>query len=171
MQISRPLFKTILILLASLVFSMSFAKAKDHDGEIVAYMQAINNAEINVSKVAKDKQVSKPVHDFADMMIDQHNQNLETVTKISDDNKITADDTKTVTTFKDQSAKQLDQISKLEDKKFQDAYVKAMINDHSKVNKLLAKFEKEAQNPALKEYLTKTKQAVQEHLKEAKDLQ
>ena len=56
------------------------------------------------------------------------------------------------------------------DIKFQKAYIEAMVKGHTDANKMIGKFEKEAQNADLKHYLMDTKTAVQEHLADAKKL-
>lgn len=150
--------------------SVSFAKAKDHDGEIIAYMQAIDNSEMSVSKVAKDKKIDADVMKFADMMISQHGDNLQQVTDLSSKINIAADETPAVKKFKENSDKDLAQLSKLDDTKFQKSYIKAMIKGHTDVNNMLMHFEKEVQNADLKQYLVNTKTAVEEHLADAKKL-
>ena len=170
MKLSRVALGTLFIALLTTFTNTSFANTKDHDGEIIAYMEAINNHEIEVSKVAKDKEMDKQVMEFADMMISQHSENLQQVKDISNKINIAADETTAVEKFKVKSEKDLDKISPLQGKKFQMAYIHAMIKGHTTVDKMLAKFEKEVKNPDLKEYLTNTKTVVEQHLAEAKQL-
>jgi len=150
--------------------TLAVAAEKNHDGEIIAYMEALNNAEINVSKEAKDKKVDDSVMKFADMMIDQHGQNLQQVTDLSSSANIPADDTAAVKKFKDEHDQALAKLSKMDDAKFQKAYIEAMINGHTNAEKMIGKFEKEAQNPDLKKYLAETKTVVGHHLADAKKL-
>jgi putative membrane protein len=170
MKFSKVALGTMFIMLFAVSVNVSFAKAKDHDGEIIAYMQAIDNHEISVSKVAKDKKVDDAVMKFADMMITQHGDNLQQVTDISTKDNIAADETPAVKKFKENGDKSLETLSKLDDAKFQKAYIKAMIKGHTDVNNMLMRFEKEAQNTDLKQYLVNTKKAVEEHLAHAKQL-
>lgn len=170
MKYSKLVLGTIFVVLFAGVINLSFAKPKDHDGEIIAYMEALNNAEINAGKVAKDKKVDESVMKFADTMIDQHGQNLQQITDLSNKINISADETAAVKDFTKQHDKDLADLSKLADDKFQKAYIKAMIKGHTNAEKMVAKFEKEAQNAELKQYLGDTKRAVEEHLTEAKKL-
>ncbi len=170
MKFSKIVLGTMFVVLFAAFANVSFAKANDHDGEIIAYMEAINNSEINVAKVAKDKKVDADVMKFADMMITQHSDNLQQVTNLSAKNNIAADETPAVKKFKENSDKDLASLSKLDDAKFQKAYIKAMIKGHTDVGNMLMHFEKEAQNADLKQYLANTKTAVEHHLAEAKKL-
>jgi putative membrane protein len=170
MKFSKVALGTMFVVIFAAFANVSFAKAKDHDGEIIAYMQAINNSEINVSKVAKDKKVDADVMKYADMMITQHNENLQQVTDLSNKINVAADETSAVEKFKENSEKDLEKLSKLDDAKFQKAYVKAMIKGHTDAKNKIMRFEKEVQNADLKEYLVNTKTAVEHHLAEAKQL-
>lgn len=170
MKFSKVALGTMFVMLFAASVNVSFAKAKDHDGEIIAYMQAIDNHEINVSKVAKDKKINEDVMKFADMMITQHTDNLQQVTDISTKDNIAADETSDVKKFKENGDKNLATLSKLDDAKFQKAYIKAMIKGHTDVNNMLMHFEKEVKNADLKQYLVNTKKAVEEHLADAKKL-
>jgi putative membrane protein len=170
MKFSKVALGTMFVMLFAAYANVSFAKAKDHDGEIIAYMQAIDNHEINVSKVAKNKKVDADVMQFADMMITQHSDNLQQVTDISTKDNIAADETPAVKKFKENGDKGLATLSKLDDAKFQKAYINAMIKGHTDVNNMLMHFEKEVQNADLKQYLVDTKKAVEDHLAHAKKL-
>jgi putative membrane protein len=170
MKLSRIAFGSLFIALFTTFANSSFAGTKDHDGEIIAYMEAINTHEIDVSKVVKDKEVDKQTLDYAGMMISQHDENLQKVKDISSKINVAADETTAVEKFKVKGDKDLEKLSDLNGKKFQNAYIKAMIKGHSNVDKMLTKFEKEVKNPDLKEYLINTKTVVEQHLAEAKQL-
>lgn len=170
MKFSKVILGTISILLFAFLSTASLAKAKDHDGEIIAYMETINNAEISTAKVAKEKKVDEAVMNFADLMIKQHSDNLQQITDLSSKINIAADETAGVKKFNENSAKDLKKLSKLDGAKFQKAYIHAMIAGHSKVNKMLGKFAKETKNADLKQYLVDTKKVVEEHLADAKKL-
>lgn len=170
MKFSKIVLGSVFVVLLSAFINVGFAKAKDHDGEIIAYMQAINNGEINAAKVAKDKKVDANVMKFADMMITQHGENLQQITDLSSKINIAPDETAAVKKFKEKGDKDLAKLSKLDDAKFQKAYIHAMIKGHTDANNRLAHFEKEAQNADLKQYLVSTKAAVEQHLAAAKKL-
>lgn len=170
MKFSKLVLGTFFVLIFAAFATVSFAKAQDHDGEIIAYMEAINNAEISTAKVAKDKKVDANVMKFADEMIDQHGQNLQQVTDLSNKINVSADETPAVKKFKEKSDKDLSNLSKLDDGKFQKDYIQAMIKGHTDVNNLMQKFESEAQNADLKQYLIDTKKVVEQHLAAAKQL-
>lgn len=168
MKYSKVAIKTIFVVLFAMFASVSFAKAKNHDGEIIAYMEAIDNNEISIAKVAKDKKVDADVMKFADMMITQHNENLQQITDLGTKDDIAADETSEVKKFKENGEKDLEKLSKLDDAKFQKAYIKAMIKGHTDAKNMITRFEKQATNADLKDYLVKTQKAVEDHLAHAK---
>lgn len=168
MKFSKILLGTMFVVLFAAFANVSFAKAKDHDGEIIAYMEAINNGEINAAKVAKDKKVDADVMKFANLMIEQHGANLQKITDLSSKINIPADETPAVIKFKENGDKDLAKLSKLNDAKFQKAYIQAMIKGHTNADKMVTGFEKEAQNADLKQYLVDTQAAVEQHLAAAK---
>jgi putative membrane protein len=170
MKFSKIVLGTIVVVLFSAFANMSFAKEKDHDGEIIAYMETINNGEISLAKVAKDKKVDADVMKFADMMIEQHGQNLQKITDLSNKINISVDETPAVKKFKENGDKDLAKLSKLDDGKFQKAYIQAMIKGHKGADKMLTNFENEAQNADLKQYLIDTQTVVEHHLAMAKEL-
>lgn len=170
MKFSKIVLWTIFVMLFAALVNVSFAKAKDHDGEIIAHMEAINNGQINAAKVAKDKKVDADVMKFADMVIEQHGANLQQVTDLSSKIEIAADETSAVKKFKESGDKDLAKLSKLDDAKFQKAYIQAIIKGHTDADKMLTHFEKKAQNADLKQYLVDTKTVVEQHLAAAKQL-
>lgn len=160
----------IMVALSFTSFSTATLAAKNNDAEIVAYMEAINNAEINAAKVAKSKNVDAEVMKFADMMITQHGENLALITKISSGDNIPAKITPAVKSFTQHSDKDLAKLSKLNGEQFQKAYIHAMIQGHTDAGNKIIGFEKQAQNVDVKEYLVNTKKAVEQHLAAAKAL-
>lgn len=170
MKFSKIILGTIFVVLLAAFANLSFAKAKDHDGEIIAYMEAINNDEISAAKVAEDKKIDADVMNFAEMMIKHHSENLTQLTDLSSKINIAADETSAVKNFKEKGNKDLAKLSKLDDAKFQKSYIQAMIKGHRDADKMLTHFEKEAKNADLKKYLVSTKAVVEQHLAEAQQL-
>lgn len=141
-----------------------------NDGEIIAYMQSINNAEISASKVAQDKSVAENVMNFAKMMVQQHGDNLQQVEDLSKKFEISPEDTAGVKNFQEKNDKELNSLSSLTGMDFQKAYVKAMIKGHAEAEQMINRFIQQVKNASLKDYLITTKKAVEEHLAAAKKL-
>lgn len=170
MKISKILFGTMIAILLTAIFNISFAKAKDHDGEIIAYMVAINNGEVKAATEAKNKKIDANVLEFSNMMITQHTENLKQLMDLSQKINIAADETAAVQHFMEKSDKEIAKLSKIDDNSFQEAYVHAMIKDHTKALKMITGFISDARNADLKQYLVDTKKAVEQHLADAKQL-
>src|SRR5689334_7224204 len=122
MRFSRIIVGIVFTVFITLFASISFAKAKNHDGEIIAYMQAIDKSEIVAGNVAKDKKVSDEVIKFAEMMIEQHDENLQQITDLSLKINIEPEETTAVKKFIEKNKKDLDKTSKSDGIKFQKAY-------------------------------------------------
>ena len=136
MKFSKIVLSSIFVVLFSVFANASFAQAKEHDGEIIAYMQALNNAEINTGKLAEDKKVDDAVMDYAKMMVKHHTDNLEVVTELSEKIKVPADETPAVNKFKEKNDADLAKLSKLDNAKFQKKYIQAMIKGHTDANEI-----------------------------------
>jgi putative membrane protein len=141
------------------------------DAEIIAFMEALNNAEINAANEALKRNLNTNVLDFAKMMKDQHEKNLSELMDVSKSINVMPVETKAVVAFKKQSAKELTSLTALDDKKFEKAYVKAMIKDHKKAASMVTKFSSETKNDSLKQYLSETKKAILMHLEHCEKLQ
>ncbi|HEX2548356.1 MAG TPA: DUF4142 domain-containing protein, partial [Gammaproteobacteria bacterium] len=55
----------------------------EKDGQILSVVETVDNNEIAAAKAVMDKKVSKSVHDYAKLMIDQHQANLKDAEKLS----------------------------------------------------------------------------------------
>ena len=61
---------------------------RKQSGEIVAFLEAVNNHEIRAAKIVVKKAKNPEVRSFAEFMIKEHGQNLKETKKISKNHKI-----------------------------------------------------------------------------------
>lgn len=141
------------------------------DQNIVAFMMALNQNEINAANAASKKQINAKVTDFATMMQKDHQKNLDAITDLSKTQNITPMDNASVNKLKENGEKELTKLSSLDGNQFDNAFIKAMISGHLAALNHINQFLKTTKNDALKTYLTDTKQAVQMHLTEAMKVQ
>lgn len=139
----------------------------------LATVAAIDKNEILVSIIAKNKNVDSSVEELAQMMIDQHGDNLTHIFEmVANDipshtlmggisEKLTSDGKKEMIT-----------LSSLQGKEFEKAYVNAMVKGHEAALKLIDDhLLKTAKTESVVKFLTDTKTAVETHLEHAKKLQ
>lgn len=147
------------------------SKQMSQDGQIIAFIEAIDEHEIAAAKLALDKNVDSNVKDYANLMITDHQANLDSTKSLSDSDHIPANDSKSVEKFKEEGEKHLTSLKSLDDGKFSKDYVKAMVKGHTSALKMIDNFLKEVKNPALKDHLERTKAVVETHLEKAKALE
>ena len=138
------------------------------DAQIAAITEAANSAEIAQAKIAQVKSKDAGVKAFAAMMIVHHGQAKQKQAKL----KLKTEESGISTAMNADAGATLDALKTGSDKEFDQTYIRAQIDGHQKVldtinDKLLPNV-KEA---SLKAYLEDLKPKVEEHLKQAKQLQ
>jgi putative membrane protein len=147
------------------------SKNMQHDQNAIGWLIVVDEGEIDAAKEAKTKKLSNNVAEFADLMIDQHSDNLKKTQEISEEEKIQpSKDSATMTMEKKLKAK-LKSMEKMTDKEFEKAYVKLMVKGHADALKVLDnKYFKNISNEKLKDHFVDTKKHIVEHLEKAKKL-
>jgi len=140
------------------------AKAFD-DAEFVKMAASGGMHEVMLGKVAAEKAKMDEVKKFGQMMADDHtkaNTELMAVAK--------AANLAVPTKMMEKHQKEADHFKDLKDEAFDKAYIAHMVKDHEMDVAEFTKASKEAKNPELKEFATKTLPTLQTHLKKAKEL-
>lgn len=141
------------------------------DAEAVAVLMGVNDHEIRASQMAQKKGVSPAVMDYANMMVKEHGDNQAKIISLAGAQSVTPAETEGVKALKAKKQTMRDELSLLEPAKFEAAFLKAMVKDHTEV---LAKLDKElipaAKNAAVAQHLRDTRMHVAMHLEKAKSL-
>lgn len=136
------------------------------DREFFEDIAHANLAEIDTGKLALEKSQDEQVKQFAQKMIDDHTKALDELRVIAE-KKHLALPTETDLAHKTVATG----LKALSGKTFDHQYIARVgVGDHERTQKLLAKVQKEAADPDLKAYATKTIQAVNHHLAMAQDI-
>jgi predicted outer membrane protein len=137
------------------------------DSLALGLLGAVNEHEIAAAKQAKEKKVSEPVMEFAQMMETQHSENQEKTESLG-----TPASTPEVQAMVDKGQKELDELGKKSGKEYETAYVEAMVKGHTEALSLIdTRLMTLASSEPVKTHLTETRDAVAKHLEEAKELQ
>lgn len=145
--------------------------AAGSDGEILAFVNAINTNEINAAQEAKRKDINKNVMDYADMLLTEHQNNMEKTNQLASNQNISATETDRVTALKQKGQDLLTRLQGLNGANFESAYVQAMIKDHQDgLNLLDNQLIPQADNESVKQHLTETRQHIAKHLERAQEL-
>lgn len=137
------------------------------DSLALGLLGAVNEHEIAAAKQAKDKKVSEPVLEFAQMMQTQHGENQEKTKSLG-----MPASTPEVQAMIDKGKAELDELGKKSGKEYETAYVEAMVKGHTEALSLIdTRLLTLASSGPVKNHLNATRDAVAKHLEEAKELQ
>jgi len=138
------------------------------DEQIAAVTDAANSAEIEQAKLAESKSKDAGVKRFAAMMIAHHGAAKAKQAKL----KLKPAESSVSTGLQADAASTLDSLKTSKGKDFDKAYIAAQVDGHQKVlDTINDKLLPSVKNADLKAYLEEIKPRVEQHLKEAKQLQ
>jgi putative membrane protein len=142
------------------------------EAEILAYLIAMNEAEVAAAQDAQAKNVDARVMKFAEHMNKDHSKNLEDTQKLASSMDVQPQDTDTVMRFREKAAGIRTDLSRLEGGAFANAYIDYMVRDHQKALELIDEnFMKHAKDVQLMDHLKVTRSTVAEHYSQAKSIQ
>jgi putative membrane protein len=121
-------------------------------------------AEVMLGQTASSKGTSPDVKNFGNRMVSDHGKAGDELKQLAQTKGVTLP-----TDVDDESKKMADKLSKLSGKDFDKEYINGMVEDHEKDVKEFEKASKDAKDPDLKAWATKTLPTLQDHLKMAKD--
>ena len=123
-------------------------------------------AEVELGKMAAEKGASDAVKQFGKRMADDHGKAAEELKQIAQQKGLT------LPADLDPKHKQLrDRLAKLNGAEFDKAYANEMVKDHKKDVADFRREAKGAKDPDLKAWAGKTLPTLEEHLKQAQDMQ
>lgn len=141
------------------------------DGEIIAYVIAIDSHEVDAAKVALEKSPRNDVANYAHEMINDHGKNLDQMKSLSASENIPLRETKSVDNFITHGNKAIQSLDKATPTTIDTKYIDAMVTGHEEALSKLKGFVKTASNHSLKQLLKTTEETVSSHLTKAKELQ
>jgi putative membrane protein len=122
-------------------------------------------AEVELGKLATQKASSEDVKKFGQRMVDDHTKANDQLKQIAGNKGVTLP---TGLDSKDQALK--DRLSKLDGEKFDQAYMKNMVRDHTKDVSEFRKESTSGKDSDLKSFASQTLPTLEDHLKEAKNI-
>ena len=163
-------------------------------GEALTLLNAVNEHEIKAAEMAKSKNVTGPVLEYANMMQAEHNKNMADTTALlqgaGGTNPAATDtgaaagaaagmsaggpgvDSARVTEQKAKAEAKRAQLQGLEGEAFARAYIDAMVTDHAEALTLLdSMLIPAATDEAVKAHLTTTREHIQKHHDRAREIQ
>jgi putative membrane protein len=138
------------------------------DEQIAAITDAANSAEIAQAKLAQGKSKDPGIKRFAAMMIKHHGEAKQKQTKL----KLKGAESSISTALESDATSTLNALKGDKGADFDKAYISAQVQEHQNVlDTINQKLLPNAKNADLRAYLDEIKPRVEEHLKQAKQLQ
>jgi putative membrane protein len=142
------------------------------DGQVVAFMDAANNGEIEQGKLAARKATNPAVKAFARQLVADHEAMLKDARALASKKGITPDANRDDVhdLLNDTQDELKDLTDKPAGKDWDEEYLDKQIDGHKDVLNKLQDLEKNTTDPQLKEALNKAVGKVQSHLTKAQDI-
>ncbi len=141
------------------------------DAEILSLLLAVDTNEVVAAMEAAKKKLTPAIEDYAKMLHMQHGKHAADTMKLATKIDITPSDTAMTDALRVKGAGGLAALVALDDAKFGEAYIDAMIKGHTEVLEMIdSQFIPKAENEALKIYLTETREHIAMHLSKAKEI-
>lgn len=164
----KKMMSFILLIAFGLGISVAHAQNYNSAPEVASTLWAINKAEIETSKMAKDKTISQPILQFSTKMFTEHQNAQKELEKILKENNISKISSADARTFRSEAAKAMRTMKKLQGIAFDRTYMDYQISSHKKALEIINGYIlPRVQNPALKNYTLQMKQNIENHLQEA----
>ena len=142
------------------------------DSEVMAFVIATDENEVLAAAEAQKKDISPPVMDYAKMLQFEHGKNAALTMKLSQKISMRPKETKAVDNVRINGAQKLATLVALDGKKFEKAYLNAMVAGHKELLIMIdQQLMKDAENESLKMHLNETRKHVVSHLLRAQNLQ
>jgi len=122
-------------------------------------------AEVELGKLAQQKASSNDVKQFGERMVADHSKANDELKSLAESKNITLP---TTMSARDQAL--YDRLSKLSGEAFDRAYIRAMVRDHRKDVNEFRREARSGRDPDVKAFASKTEPTLEEHLKQAREI-
>jgi len=141
------------------------------DGQILQYVQTVNNGEIGDAKLAMRRSKSADVKAFAKHMLDDHSRSEKAISEAAKKAKMKLANSDVTAALKNEAEAGDKELKAAKDAEFDKQYVQAQAKMHGEVaTTIQTKLMPAATSEAVKSALTQTLSTVQEHQRMAEDL-
>ena len=121
-------------------------------------------AEVELGNLAKDKATDPDVKQFAEKMVTDHTKANDELKRLAEKKGVAISDMPD-----SKSKREMDRLSKLSGADFDKAYAKLMVSDHEKDVSEFQKESKDARDPEVRDFASRTLPTLQDHLRMAQE--
>lgn len=152
--------------------NMATDDQKQKSIDALAWLIVVNKNEIAASKEALKQKLSPAVKGYARMMVKQHGQSLDKATQMARKMGMKSDMTiEQAKALKEEGDTNLKNLKDSKGQGFQAAYMEMMIKGHTDALQGLDNMMANVTNPQVLNFLKNTRETVQHHLDQAKEIQ
>lgn len=144
---------------------------KSGDGEILAWLIALNENEVSAATIAEQKASTAPVVAYARMLHEQHAKGIQDTKALASKIGVAPVETAAVEELRAKGKQGQGKLTPLAGNPFEREFVAQMVAGHREASQKVEGFLKTASHEALKKQLSATRERVAMHLKEAERLQ
>jgi predicted outer membrane protein len=142
------------------------------DGEIFAFLVAVDEHEVAAGKEASQKATAPSVKQYAQTMVKEHSKHLDETQKLMNSLSLQPSDTSTVDQLKTEAESARKRLSELTGPDLDAAYIDQMVKDHaSALDHIDNHFMKATTNAKVLKHLEATRTAVAKHHEDAVRIQ
>ena len=121
-------------------------------------------AEVELGNLARNKASDPAIKDFGEKMVTDHSKANDELKRLAQEKGVVVPDMPD-----SKSKREMDRLSKLSGADFDKAYAKLMVSDHEKDVSEFEHESKNARDPDVKEFASKTLPTLQDHLRLARE--
>ncbi len=141
------------------------------DAETLALLIASDMDKVHAAMIAKNKNVAKPIQDYARMMHEDHGKHLKATVEVGKTSDVQPVVTSKVSSLHKKNAAALSDIAMLDGDEFTTAYMDLVIQGHSDGQVMIDERLAVTESEEVRNHLTQTRQTITAHLEQARDLQ
>lgn len=142
------------------------------EGEVLGFMTAINENEIQAATVAHQKKLNPAVADYATMLHEEHGQNLDQTLKLGQKIDIKPLETPAVDALRVKGATELATLVPFDGPQFETAFTDAMVRGHNDALQLIdQQLMPKVKDDSLRQQLAELRHHVVAHLQAAQQIQ
>jgi len=142
------------------------AKLSEADRKFITEAAGGGMAEVELGRLATQRAASADVKSFGQRMVNDHTKANNELKPLASEEGVT-----TPSSLEGKDKETYDRLSKLSGAQFDQAYIKDMVEDHTKDVAEFERESKEGEDKDIKDFAAKTLPTLQEHLRMAREIE
>lgn len=141
------------------------------DANVISMLDTINVSEIEAGQLAAQKASSPAVRKFADRLVDEHTEKMQTTVQLANRMRVTPDKPQLASSVESTHRETMQELRKKSGRDFDRAYLDYQVTMHEQAVKLVEDTANSVDDARLKQHLIRTRPDLSSHLSAARELQ